>query len=146
MFFIWKKYACSVLFSTCVRLSLVKSPEVTLCGWLGYKAPRNQLFFPAQGKYGPFETAIYAVLSGNLTGTLPVCQSWCDCLWAYFRTLVDVKVEQEIRLRSVTFRKPIDLPPQYWDSLYVKREEKTSGLAIYTFFLSHGHIRNGLLL
>lgn len=71
----------------------------------------------SEGKYEPFETAIYAVLSGNLKSILPVCRSWYDCMWAYFRTLVDVKVEQEIRLRSVTFRKPVDLPPQYWDGL-----------------------------
>ncbi|XP_070212005.1 nuclear pore complex protein Nup107-like [Littorina saxatilis] len=71
----------------------------------------------AEGKYDPFETAIYAVLSGNLKSVLPVCHSWYDCLWAYFRTLVDVKVEQEVRLRSITFRKPVDLPPQYWDRL-----------------------------
>lgn len=74
-------------------------------------------FVAMQGKYDPFETAIYAVLSGNLKSVLPVCHSWYDCLWAYFRTLVDVKVEQEIRLRSVTFHKPADLPPQFWDGL-----------------------------
>ncbi|KAL8570338.1 hypothetical protein ACOMHN_035756 [Nucella lapillus] len=70
-----------------------------------------------EGKYDPFETAIYAVLSGNLKSVLPVCHSWYDYLWAYFRTLVDVKVEQEVRLRSITFRAPVDLPPQYWDCL-----------------------------
>nr|KAG5714375.1 hypothetical protein BaRGS_018592 [Batillaria attramentaria] len=47
------------------------------------------------GKYDQFETAIYAALSGNLKSLLPVCHSWYDCLWAYFRTLVDVRVEQE---------------------------------------------------
>ncbi|XP_076461376.1 nuclear pore complex protein Nup107-like [Babylonia areolata] len=70
-----------------------------------------------EGKYDPFETAIYAVLSGNLKGVLPVCHSWYDYLWAYFRTLVDVRVEQEVRLRSVTFRSPVDLPQLYWDCL-----------------------------
>lgn len=71
----------------------------------------------SEGKYDPFETAIYAALSGNLKGLLPVCHSWYDCLWAYFRTLVDVRVEQEVRLRSVTYRKPINLPAEYWDRL-----------------------------
>ena len=28
--------ACSVLYSTCATVVLVKSPEVTLCGYLGY--------------------------------------------------------------------------------------------------------------
>lgn len=71
----------------------------------------------AEGKYDPFETAMYAALSGNLKGLLPVCHTWYDSLWAYFRTLVDVRVEQEVRLRSITFRKPVDLPPEYWDRL-----------------------------
>ncbi|KAK7508730.1 hypothetical protein BaRGS_00000296 [Batillaria attramentaria] len=69
------------------------------------------------GKYDQFETAIYAALSGNLKSLLPVCHSWYDCLWAYFRTLVDVRVEQEVRIRSITFRRPVDLPPEYWDRL-----------------------------
>jgi hypothetical protein len=38
-------------------------------------------------------------------------------MWAYFRTLVDVKVEQELRIRTRTFQKPADLPPHYWDGL-----------------------------
>ena len=96
--------------------------HVTFCYTLSHakcNVHSEILFVTLQGKYDPFETAIYAVLSGNLKSVLPVCHSWYDCLWAYFRTLVDVKVEQEIRLRSITFRKPADLPPQYWDRLYV---------------------------
>ena len=39
-----------------------------------------------------FEKAVYAVLSGNLQGVLPVCKSWLDYLWAYYRVMVDQKV------------------------------------------------------
>ena len=35
--FTFVKCACLVLYSTYVRFDWVKSPEVTLCGWLGYK-------------------------------------------------------------------------------------------------------------
>uniref|UniRef100_A0A8C5AXT6 Nuclear pore complex protein n=1 Tax=Gadus morhua TaxID=8049 RepID=A0A8C5AXT6_GADMO len=43
-----------------------------------------------------YERAIYAALSGNLKALLPVCESWEDCVWAYFRVLVDSLVEQEV--------------------------------------------------
>eukprot|EP00794_Sanderia_malayensis_P019926 gene19926-21878_t len=42
------------------------------------------------------EKAIYAALSGNLKQLLSVLESWDDCLWAFFRVLVDTKVEQEL--------------------------------------------------
>ena len=42
--------ACFVLFSTSVRCHLVKSPEVTLCGWRGYKPPINKLSIKRQYK------------------------------------------------------------------------------------------------
>ncbi|XP_052773924.1 nuclear pore complex protein Nup107-like [Mya arenaria] len=62
-----------------------------------------------------YEKAIYSVLSGNLRGLLPVCRSWVDYLWAYFRTLVDVKVENEIRLKSTIRRSLENLPGEYWE-------------------------------
>ena len=33
--------ACFALYSTCAKFELVKSPEVTLCGWWGYKPSIN---------------------------------------------------------------------------------------------------------
>ena len=35
--FTFSKCACFVLYSTCVKVDPVKSPEVTLCSWGGYK-------------------------------------------------------------------------------------------------------------
>uniref|UniRef100_T1IIX7 Nuclear pore complex protein n=1 Tax=Strigamia maritima TaxID=126957 RepID=T1IIX7_STRMM len=66
----------------------------------------------------PIERALYGVLSGNLRSLLPFCISWDDYVWAYFRVMVDMKVEQEIRSNSVkewdeSFE---SLPASYWDS------------------------------
>jgi len=75
-----------------------------------------------------FEKAVLGLLSGNTNVLLPVCVSWSDKMWAYFKTSLDVKVEQE--LRSNQSAKPasarlsgqldnpgrasIELPTEYW--------------------------------
>lgn len=66
-----------------------------------------------QDKYNIYEKAIYATLSGNLNALLPVCRSWGDYVWAYFRTYVDQMVEQEIHFLS--HRKKEALPSNYLD-------------------------------
>ncbi|KAJ5073384.1 nuclear pore complex protein nup107 [Anaeramoeba ignava] len=35
------------------------------------------------------ERAIYGLLSGNLAQVFPVCSAWEDCLWVYYRSMVD---------------------------------------------------------
>ena len=58
-------------------------------------ATQNAKFVPLrilQPRITGFEKAVYAVLSGNLQGVLPVCKSWLDYLWAYYRVMVDQKV------------------------------------------------------
>ena len=60
------------------------------------------------------ERAIYAALSGNLSGLLPAMMSWSDQVWAYFRTMVDQRVEQEVRIHTSTDRALQDLPGPYW--------------------------------
>ena len=72
-----------------------------------------------QARHDKYEIAIYAALSGHLARLLDVCHTWYDQLWAYLRSLVDVRVEQEVRLRCFTFRERVDLPLQYWDGLWV---------------------------
>ena len=42
--------ACFVLYSTCGRIELVKSPEVVLCGWLGNKPTINKCLGDWLGK------------------------------------------------------------------------------------------------
>lgn len=61
-----------------------------------------------------YEKAMYACLSGNLKQLLPACNSWEDYLWAYFKVLVDVRVEQEIRNQPRTKGDFLDLPEEYW--------------------------------
>lgn len=62
-----------------------------------------------------YEKAVYAVLSGNLQGVLPVCKSWLDFLWAYYKVMVDQKVEDEIRLKTTVDRPLEPLPGEYWE-------------------------------
>ncbi|XP_059153003.1 nuclear pore complex protein Nup107-like [Physella acuta] len=69
-----------------------------------------------------FERAVYATLSGNLHGMLPVCASWMDYVWAYFKVMVDVKVEQEIRLHRHIDRQFEQLPPEYFEKNYEPSE------------------------
>lgn len=62
-----------------------------------------------------YERAIYSALSGNLRGILPVCKSWLDYVWAYFRVLIDRRVEDEIRLKTTIGRELVNLPGEYWE-------------------------------
>ena len=50
------------------------------------------LLFVLQPGVSVYERAVYAVLSGNLQGVVPVCKSWLDYLWAYYKVMVDQKV------------------------------------------------------
>ncbi|XP_033633061.1 nuclear pore complex protein Nup107-like [Asterias rubens] len=65
--------------------------------------------------FNVYERAIYAALSGNLKELLPACNTWDDCLWAYFKVLVDRQVEQEIRENLTISRDMDDLPASYFD-------------------------------
>lgn len=67
--------------------------------------------------YSMYEKAMYAALSGNLEQLLPACNSWEDCVWAYFKVLVDVNVEQEIRNHPRTSRSLVKLPEKYWEQV-----------------------------
>ncbi len=64
-----------------------------------------------------YERAIYAAFSGNLRHLLPVCGTWEDFLWAYFRVMVDQQVEQELRVNSAvsSLLAHEELPDTYWE-------------------------------
>ena len=62
-----------------------------------------------------YEKAIYAALSGNLQQLLKVCISWEDSLWAFFKVLIDGKVEQELKL-LVTSNSD-SLPKEYYEAV-----------------------------
>ena len=61
-----------------------------------------------------YEKAVYAALSGNLQQLLKVCNSWEDCLWAFFKVLIDGKVEQELRLLVSSSSE--GLPKEYYEA------------------------------
>uniref|UniRef100_A0A8C5CLX0 Nuclear pore complex protein n=1 Tax=Gadus morhua TaxID=8049 RepID=A0A8C5CLX0_GADMO len=63
-----------------------------------------------------YERAIYAALSGNLKALLPVCESWEDCVWAYFRVLVDSLVEQEVTSSGLANQEEEPLPREYTEA------------------------------
>ncbi|XP_030629555.1 nuclear pore complex protein Nup107 isoform X2 [Chanos chanos] len=67
-------------------------------------------------QFNRYERAIYAVLSGNLKQLLPVCESWEDTVWAYFRVLVDSLVEQEIRSSGMASEELEELPREYLEA------------------------------
>ncbi|XP_010132235.1 PREDICTED: nuclear pore complex protein Nup107-like, partial [Buceros rhinoceros silvestris] len=67
-------------------------------------------------QFNRYERAIYAALSGNLKQLLPVCESWEDTVWAYFRVMVDTLVEQEIRTSVITTEEMEELPRDYLET------------------------------
>uniref|UniRef100_A0A6Q2ZMI6 Nuclear pore complex protein n=1 Tax=Esox lucius TaxID=8010 RepID=A0A6Q2ZMI6_ESOLU len=110
----------------------------TLEGWKLYHDPNisgGQCLLPVEGnpqrcvwkvccwrmaedeQFNRYERAIYAVLSGNLKRVLPVCESWEDSVWAYFRVLVDSLVEQEvIRSSGMDSEELEELPKEYLEA------------------------------
>ncbi|PKU48558.1 hypothetical protein llap_1186 [Limosa lapponica baueri] len=81
-------------------------------------------------QFNRYERAIYAALSGNLKQLLPVCDTWEDTVWAYFRVMVDTLVEQEIRTSVITAEETEELPRDYletnWTSEKVFEELKAT--------------------
>uniref|UniRef100_A0A663F8T9 Nuclear pore complex protein n=1 Tax=Aquila chrysaetos chrysaetos TaxID=223781 RepID=A0A663F8T9_AQUCH len=67
-------------------------------------------------QFNRYERAIYAALSGNLKQLLPVCDTWEDTVWAYFRVMVDTLVEQEIRTSVITAEEMEELPRDYLET------------------------------
>ncbi|KAK6271611.1 hypothetical protein J4Q44_G00393020 [Coregonus suidteri] len=47
---------------------------------------------------------------------LPVCESWEDSVWAYFRVLVDSLVEQEVRSSGMGSEELEELPQEYLEA------------------------------
>ncbi|CAH1154193.1 unnamed protein product [Phaedon cochleariae] len=61
-----------------------------------------------------YDRASIGAFCGYLNTLLPVCNSWEDSLWAYMRTLVDVRVESEIRDCVTRNGEYLPLPEEYW--------------------------------
>uniref|UniRef100_A0A3B3XHD7 Nuclear pore complex protein n=1 Tax=Poecilia mexicana TaxID=48701 RepID=A0A3B3XHD7_9TELE len=63
-----------------------------------------------------YERAIYASLSGNIKPILAVCESWEDCVWAYFRVMVDSLVEKDLMSSGMTHQELETLPREYLEA------------------------------
>ncbi|KYN05331.1 hypothetical protein ALC62_03615 [Cyphomyrmex costatus] len=63
-------------------------------------------------RIGIFYRAIYASLCGNVQLLLQIASSWQDALWAYVKSLLDIKVESALRLMMIKIYTVI--PEEYW--------------------------------
>ena len=77
-----------------------------------------------------YEKAILGCLSGNASASLPVCNTWADKMWSFFKSSLDVQVEQELRVCSAAkpstarlsgnlvqpTRASVELPADYWSN------------------------------
>ncbi|XP_015239400.1 PREDICTED: nuclear pore complex protein Nup107 [Cyprinodon variegatus] len=63
-----------------------------------------------------YERAIYASLSGNIKPILAVCESWEDCVWAYFKVMVDSLVEKELMSSGMAHQELETLPREYLEA------------------------------
>lgn len=68
-----------------------------------------------KGQIDPYMQACIGAFCGHLNGLMPVCKTWPDILWAYFRVVVDIRVEKELRASST--RCYIPMPEDYWNNL-----------------------------
>uniref|UniRef100_A0A8D0G5Q5 Nuclear pore complex protein n=1 Tax=Sphenodon punctatus TaxID=8508 RepID=A0A8D0G5Q5_SPHPU len=75
-------------------------------------------------QFSKYERAIYAALSGNLKQLLPVCDTWEDTVWAYFRVMVDTLVEQEIRTSVMTIEETEELPREYLETKVLEENQE----------------------
>ncbi|XP_050509495.1 nuclear pore complex protein Nup107 [Diabrotica virgifera virgifera] len=62
-----------------------------------------------------YERAAIATFCGYLSSILTVCNSWEDSLWAYMKTMVDIRVESEIRDCVQRNNDYLPLPEEYWN-------------------------------
>ncbi|CAB1421794.1 unnamed protein product [Pleuronectes platessa] len=109
----------------------------TLEGWKLYHDPQHELSIelqPVEGnpqrgiwkaccwrmaeeeQLNRYERAIYASLSGNLKPLLAVCESWEDCVWAYFRVMVDSLVEKDLMSSGMAHQEVESLPREYLEA------------------------------
>lgn len=69
------------------------------------------------GNWFPFLFADCICFSFGMNDKLlPVCDTWEDTVWAYFRVMVDSLVEQEIRTSVMTLDETEELPREYMEA------------------------------
>ncbi|XP_054608406.1 nuclear pore complex protein Nup107 isoform X2 [Dunckerocampus dactyliophorus] len=67
-------------------------------------------------QFNRYERAIYASLSGNIKPLLAVCESWEDCVWAYFRVMVDSLVEKHLMSSGMVHQEVETMPREYLEA------------------------------
>ncbi|KAJ8938224.1 hypothetical protein NQ318_007646 [Aromia moschata] len=70
--------------------------------------------FCKQDYLNEYEKAAIGSYCGYIKSVLPVCYSWEDHLWAYIKSMVDIRVESEIRDFCTRNKKYLPLPEEYW--------------------------------
>ncbi|KAM6301933.1 nuclear pore complex protein Nup107 isoform 2-T2 [Podargus strigoides] len=89
----------------------------TLEGWKLYHDPNingGKELEPVQGN--PYR-CIWKISCWRMAEELlPVCSTWEDTVWAYFRVMVDTLVEQEIRTSVITAEEMEELPRDYLET------------------------------
>ncbi|XP_076280366.1 nuclear pore complex protein Nup107 [Lasioglossum baleicum] len=68
--------------------------------------------FSQDKRVGQYYRAVYASLCGNVQQMLQVATSWQDALWGHMKSLLDIKVEKEIR--DLVVKSFTNMPDDYW--------------------------------
>lgn len=68
---------------------------------------------------------------------LPVCDTWEDTVWAYFRVMVDSLVEQEIRTSVMTLDETEELPREYMEAKCVELGAGTVAVIVGSLVARH---------
>lgn len=63
-----------------------------------------------------YEKAAIGAYCGNLQSMLAVGQNWEDDLWGYMKSVVDIRVESEIR--DCVNKKYKAMPEEYWEQRF----------------------------
>lgn len=61
--------------------------------WACHAAARKIAASVEQAGHGLYESAVYAVLSGDIEKAVPACSSWHDLLWVYMRCWLEYRVD-----------------------------------------------------
>eukprot|EP01135_Chromosphaera_perkinsii_P008179 Nk52_evm1s1178 gene=Nk52_evmTU1s1178 len=80
------------------------------------------------GSFNMYEKAVYGALSGHIQHVLPVCETWHDYLWAFYKCAVESRIDGELELYQR--RGPSDVIP----SEHVSAGEQSLELDPYSIF------------
>jgi len=74
-------------------------------------------------KYSSIERALYGLFGGNLKAVLAECRSWSDCVWVYYKLMVDLAIENKLqqshnvlgKWQDALFKTSPALPNEFWE-------------------------------